>query len=233
KSAFLANMSHEIRTPMNAIIGFSDLLANDKVDKDKRKRLTSYIVNSGNSLLQLINDIIDVSKIEADQIEINKSECFINKLLEELELTYSEKEDSDFFRNTKLRFVKKYTDDLKLITDEIRLKQVLINLIDNALKFTENGIVEVICELSENKQFVLFSVKDTGIGMTEEQKEIIFQRFIKLENEAQKLYRGAGLGLSISESIIRLLGGKIWVESELNKGTTFYFTIPYKNEKAE
>ncbi|RLD52884.1 MAG: hypothetical protein DRI94_01685 [Bacteroidetes bacterium] len=233
KSAFLANMSHEIRTPMNAIIGFSDLLANDKVDKDKRKRLTSYIVNSGNSLLQLINDIIDVSKIEADQIEINKSECSINKLFEELELTYSEKEDSDFFRNTKLRFVKKYTDNLKLITDEIRLKQVLINLIDNALKFTENGIVEVICELSENKQFVLFSVKDTGIGMTEEQKEIIFQRFIKLENEAQKLYRGAGLGLSISESIIRLLGGKIWVESELNKGTTFYFTIPYQNDKAE
>ena len=233
KSAFLANMSHEIRTPMNAILGFSDLLANDKVDKDKRKKLTSYIVKGGNSLLQLINDIIDVSKIEADQIEINKSECFINKLLEEIELTYSEKENSDFFRNTKLRFVKKYADDLILITDEIRLKQVLINLIDNALKFTENGLVEIICELSENKQFVLFSVKDTGIGMTDEQKEIIFQRFTKLENEAQKLYRGAGLGLSISESIIRLLGGKIWVESELNKGTTFYFTIPYKNEKAE
>ncbi len=233
KSAFLANMSHEIRTPMNAILGFSNLLAEDKVDKDKRQKLTSYIVKSGNSLLQLINDIIDISKIEADQIDINKSECYINHLFEELELTYSEKDNSDFFRNTKLRFVKKYADNLKLITDEIRLKQVLINLINNALKFTENGLVDVICEISENNQFALFSVKDNGIGMTEEQKEIIFQRFTKLENEAQKLYRGAGLGLAISESIISLLGGKIWVESELKKGTIFYFTIPYNNEKTK
>ena len=233
KTAFLANMSHEIRTPMNAIIGFSGLLAGNKVDTEKRKKLSHYIIKSGNSLLQLINDIIDVSKIEASQLEINKSSCEISALFEELELIYSEKEDSKILNNTVLRFEKKQINNLKLYTDGNRLKQILINLVDNALKFTENGIVEISCETNDKEKYVIFKVKDNGIGMTEEQKELIFTRFLKLENEKQKLYRGAGLGLSISKKIISLLGGKIWVESDLGKGSVFYFTIPYqvKNEK--
>jgi len=228
KSAFLANMSHEIRTPMNAILGFSNLLTNDSIKKDKRQKLTGYIIESGNTLLQLINDIIDVSKIEAEQLEINKSDCSVNQLFDELELIYNEKSFYDLKNNNiEVKFVKNYNSDLKLFTDGIRLKQVLINLINNALKFTEKGYVEITYDTEENKKNVLFSVKDTGIGMSEEQKKLVFKRFMKLENERQKLYRGAGLGLAISEDIIRLLGGKIWVKSKLNKGTTFYFTIPY------
>ncbi len=230
KSAFLANMSHEIRTPMNAILGFSNLLADDTIKKEKRKRLASYIIKSGNTLLQLINDIIDVSKIEAEQLEINKADCQINQLFEELELMYHDKNYYDYTNKTDLRFIKNSDCDLKLFTDGIRLKQVLINLINNALKFTEKGFVEITWEKNNDNRTVIFSVKDTGIGMTEEQKEIVFKRFTKLENERQKLYRGAGLGLAISKNIITLLGGKIWLESQLKKGTTFYFTIPINEE---
>ncbi len=225
KTAFLANMSHEIRTPMNAILGFSGLLADDGLKKEERRKLTSYIIKSGNTLLQLIDDIIDVSKIEAGQLEINKTDCYINHLFEELELIYSKKENLKS-GETDIRFAQKYDFDLVLFTDGIRLKQVLINLINNALKFTEKGYIEITCEINENEKNVLFSVKDTGIGMSNEQKELIFKRFTKLENERQKLYRGAGLGLAISKNIIKLMGGKIWFESELGKGTTFYFTIP-------
>ncbi|NOZ35812.1 MAG: hypothetical protein GXO80_11005 [Chlorobi bacterium] len=227
KSAFLANMSHEIRTPMNAILGFSNLLNAENINNEKRKRLVSYITNSGNTLLQLINDIIDISKIEAEQLEINLSEFKLTDLFDELKLIYSEKENSDISDMVELKFIRKENKKLTIHTDSIRLKQILINLIDNALKFTEKGVVEVSCELTGDND-ILFCVKDSGIGLTEEQKETIFTRFIKLENEGEKIYRGAGLGLSISKNIVRLLGGKIWVDSEINKGTAFYFTISAK-----
>ncbi len=227
KSAFLANMSHEIRTPMNAILGFSNMLTVEKINDEKRLRLVNYIIESGNSLLKLINDIIDISKIEAGQLEISKNKYSLRSLFDELKSIYLESSNVDIPSEVSLRFLSDKKNDFRINTDGVRLKQVLINLIDNALKFTKKGYVEVSYEQTENNQ-VLFCVQDSGIGLTEEQKKLIFNRFTKLENEGDKLYRGAGLGLSISKNIIQLLDGKIWVESEFNKGTAFYFTIPVK-----
>ncbi|MCD4795200.1 MAG: tetratricopeptide repeat protein [Bacteroidales bacterium] len=232
KSAFLANMSHEIRTPMNAIIGFSNLLNKNKLGKDKRKELISHITHSSDTLLNLINDIIDISKIESGQLEIYKNKCYVNEILDELFNIYEEKTISKLKKNIELKFVKKEKEDFALYTDSIRLQQVLINLIDNALKFTEKGFVEIGYNIkdSSNKQDIIFYVKDTGIGLTKPQQKKIFRRFTKLEKERKKLYRGAGLGLSICKSIIELLDGKIWLDSELNKGSTFYFSIPYNKD---
>ena len=228
KSAFLANMSHEIRTPMNAILGFSNLLNKRDLEKEKRKELTSYIVQSGDSLLQLIDDIIDVSKIEAGQLEINESECCVNDIFDELEKVYDTKKNSEI-NNVKLNFIK--NKNFNLVTDSLRLKQVLINLVDNALKFTEKGFVEISFNQRyiEEEPFVVFLVKDTGIGLSEKEQNEMFTRFTKLENSGEKIYRGAGLGLSISKNIVKLLGGDIWIKSELNKGSEFYFKIPLKS----
>jgi len=225
KSAFLANMSHEIRTPMNAIIGFSNLLNNKEFNRKKRKELISYIIRGSNTLLHLINDIIDISKIEAGQLNINKKEFFINELFDDLFSVYKEK--MKLYKNIELKIIKNDINQ-NLNTDKLRIQQVLINLIDNSLKFTEKGFVEVVYKIDKVSNEVIFHVKDSGIGITEEQQKNIFNRFIKLEKNDEKLYRGAGLGLSISKHIVELLGGKIWVESELNKGSVFYFTIPFK-----
>ncbi|MCD4795202.1 MAG: YfiR/HmsC family protein [Bacteroidales bacterium] len=232
KSAFLANMSHEIRTPMNAIVGFSNLLNNKEFDKKKRKELISYITHSSDTLLHLINDIIDISKIEAGQLEIIKENCFINTTFDELINIYEEKHISDLNNKIEIKFIKKEDEDIILYTDSIRLQQILINLIDNALKFTENGFVEIGYSIKEsvNKNEVIFYIKDTGIGLTKQQQNKIFSRFTKLENEREKLYRGAGLGLSICKNIVELLGGEIWLDSKLNKGSTFYFSIPYNKD---
>ncbi|MCF6184770.1 MAG: YfiR/HmsC family protein [Bacteroidales bacterium] len=226
KSAFLANMSHEIRTPMNAIVGFSNLLKNRDFKRERRRELISYIVRSSDTLLTLINDIIDISKIEAGQLEIKKNDFFINEMLNDLTVLYDEK--MKMYKDTELKILKNNDLNLVINTDKLRLQQVLVNLINNALKFTEKGFIETgyyYGDTSEKKE-IIFYVKDSGIGITEQHKNKIFNRFIKLEKESDKLYRGAGLGLSISKNIIELLGGKIWLESELNKGSTFYFSIP-------
>ncbi len=227
KSAFLANMSHEIRTPMNAIIGFSNLLSSQDYNKNKQQELISYIVRSSDTLLNLINDIIDISKIEAGQLQINKEECDINKIFDELLFIYDNKILSN--KNVKLK-IKKNNETHLIFTDEHRIQQVITNLINNALKFTEKGYIEVGYNLEEinNKKEIVFYVKDTGIGISKQNQKMIFNRFMKLEanDEAEKLYRGAGLGLSISKNIVELLGGKIWLESKINEGSTFYFSIP-------
>ena len=226
KSAFLANMSHEIRTPMNAIIGFSNLLFNNDYDKGKRNELISYIIRGSDTLLRLINDIIDISKIEAGQLSINKKECSVNNIINDLTYLYDEKNKINLNKDVILNIKKQEKEDVKLITDKFRLQQVIINLINNALKFTERGSVEVGYDYLPEKKEITFYVKDTGIGISKESQEKIFNRFFKLENENNKLYRGTGLGLSISKNIIELLGGKIWLESKTNVGSTFYFTIP-------
>jgi len=233
KSAFLENMSHEIRTPMNAIIGFSNLLHNSEYDNEKRNELISYIVRSSDTLLHLINDIIDISKIEANQLIIEKKECSINNIFDDLIYMYDEKIKIVDNKNIEIKIIKSKKDDISLFTDNFRLQQVFINLINNALKFTEQGIIEVGYNIKESikHQELTFHVKDSGIGITQEHQKKIFNRFFKLENETNKLYRGTGLGLSISKNIIELLGGKIWLSSELGKGSTFYFSIPIKNNK--
>ncbi len=230
KSAFLANMSHEIRTPMNAILGFTELLTMDNamITEKEREHYVKLIHNSGNNLLHLIDDIIDISKIEAGQLKIKEEPCQVNQLLNNICESYQEIKKQKGKPHIDIR-LKKETNEKKIIikTDPIRLQQVLSNLIDNALKFTEDGYIEFgFTEYLDNRIF--FYVKDTGIGMNKEKKNLIFDRFLKLEDDKSRLYRGAGLGLAISKSLIELLEGEIWVESNPGEGSIFYFSIPKK-----
>ncbi|MBU8892766.1 MAG: response regulator [Bacteroidales bacterium] len=230
KSSFLANMSHEIRTPMNAIIGFSSLISDPELSVGQKDDLSNHITNNCDSLLRLIDDIIDLSKIESKQLDLQKSNCFVSETLHDLIKVFEEKKISINKRHIKL--ITNIPDEYKNITihtDCLRLKQVLSNLTDNALKFTDAGSVEfgyLLINSNDNPK-LKFYIKDTGIGMSEQQQKEIFTRFSKIESSKKKLYRGAGLGLAISKYLIELLGGEIWVESKKDKGSIFYFTIPF------
>ena len=232
KSVFLSNMSHEIRTPLNGIIGFSNLLDDPVLSDNQKREYIQVINNSGDQLLQIINDIIDISKIESNQLKISKSSCDIRKIIENLLL---ETQNSNLFKsksniklNANISNLGKYS---IIISDAVRLKQVLTNLINNALKFTNKGFIEVGVSFPDNiiEPQLLFYVKDTGIGIPLEKQTIIFERFRQVDE--QIFHEGAGLGLSISKGIIELLEGQIWVESKINNGSTFYFVIPAGNER--
>lgn len=230
KSAFLANMSHEIRTPMNAIIGFSNLINSSDITEEDRDEFTQQITNNSNALLQLIDDIIDISKIESGQMIMVKKNFNINSLLNDLLVTFKQKKKDFYNNNIQLNLVNGDDSPSFIVySDPLRLQQVISNLLDNALKFTDEGLVEFgySIEKKSNSPIIKFYVKDTGIGLTPEQQKQIFHRFTKFENDKNKLYRGTGLGLVICKNIINLLGGRIFVESEPNKGTTFFFTLPY------
>jgi len=226
KTAFLQNMSHEIRTPMNAIIGFSDLLPDVFDSPEKLLSYTTIIKERSSHLLQIINDILDIAKIESGQLPIHVEMYDLNSLFRELE---------SFFTEYQERINKKHINfninssplDSPILIDQIKLKQILINLISNAFKFTHEGNVQVDCLLSINN-VLLFSVSDTGIGIAENKKNEIFNRFNQIDSDTARLYEGTGLGLSIVKGILDLLGGKVWLESEPDKGSTFYFTFPYK-----
>lgn len=227
KTAFLASMSHEIRTPMNAIIGFSDLLRDENINTQDKNNYINHISNAGDSLLNLIDDIIDIAKIEAGQLKINKSVCDLGQLLDKVYETHEENKK----RNEKQHIELKLNGDnieeqLTIKTDPHRLSQILNNLIGNAIKFTEHGYIR-FGYLNVNDNLLQFYVKDTGIGIPENELAHIFDRFRRVEND-EKLYSGTGLGLTISKSIVELLGGKIWLESTEDVGTIFYFTLPYE-----
>ncbi len=225
KSSFLANMSHEIRTPMNAIIGFADLLEQDNISNTEKNEYLSIIKKSGRNLLALIDDIIDLSKIEVEKINIVKQKFDINKILKTTLTTYLKNKPACI--EIYLKNNKENIEELIINSDPFRFKQVLNNLINNAFKFTESGTISFGYKI-ENNNTITFYVKDTGIGISQDKQEIIFDRFRKIEDNNAKLYRGTGLGLTISKKLIELLGGKIWVESELGNGSIFYFTLPYK-----
>lgn len=222
KSAFLANMSHEIRTPMNGILGFSGMLSNPDLDKEKQMQFIRIIQDCSNQLLTLIDDLIDIAKIESNQVKIEISSTCLNDVLFEVYSLFKPKTDIaglELFLSPGLLDSRSY-----VMTDEIRLKQVLINLMSNAIKFTTKGYVKFGYVILG--EFIEFYIEDTGIGIPREYYEIIFDRFRQVGSEGKKRYGGTGLGLSISKSLVSLLGGKIWVESELNKKSVFYFTIP-------
>lgn len=235
KSAFLANMSHEIRTPMNTIIGFTKLLAESK-DKKEKEQFAEIVRTSGAHLLNLINDIIDVSKIEAGFHDIKLISTNINNLLSDLQKLYTHDK----------RLVSKELDlelesglpnlNSHILTDETRLRQVVSNLIDNAIKFTKSGKIsfgyKLISETyNDGTPKLLFFVKDMGIGISAEEVKLIFERFHQVDGESKKM--GTGLGLTIVKALTKKLGGDIWVESTLGKGSTFYFTLPYLQSRQE
>ena len=222
KSAFIANMSHEIRTPLNAIVGFSSLLADDKLDPDSRKQFSGHIKQNSDSLLFLINDILDLSLIEANQMKLENRAFDLNELLNNAYAAAKINVEP----NTKSIVLDNKLQDrsLQIYTDRNRLNQILANLLNNAVKFTHKGFVELGTRLDENE--LTFYVKDTGIGISPENLNDIFGRFTKLEKDTSSVYRGVGLGLSISLKLAKLLGGKLWAESELDKGSTFYLSFP-------
>ncbi len=232
KSSFLANLSHEIRTPLNAIVGFSGLLIDGKAEQEEQEMFKSMIQSSSDSLLNLINDILDFSKIEAGQVDIIEAPVNLSKIIAEirelsnhtlLKLNSGSNKEIDFRIISPPEF-----NDMVIISDENRLKQILQNLINNAFKFTSKGFVELSFELINDRKFLKFSVKDTGIGISKENQEIIFGQFRKIENPSSNLYRGTGIGLSICKHLVKMLGGTIGVESDLGKGSVFHFTIPFQ-----
>ena len=222
KSAFLANVSHEIRTPMNGILGFADLLKQPELTGEELHHFIGIIEKSGERMLNIINDLINISKIESGQMDINITETNIN---EQIEFLYN-----FFLPEAKQKKIElKHTCPLPvnrsfITTDREKLYAILTNLIKNALKFTPTGSISFGYQLSKNK--VLFYVKDTGIGIPLNKQKTIFERFVQANSDHKSRFEGAGLGLAISKAYIEMLGGKIWIESEVGKGTCFYFTLP-------
>jgi PAS domain S-box-containing protein len=227
KTIFLNNISHEIRSPMNAIIGFSDLLPRYFDNKERLTKYVNIIQQRGGDLLQLINNLLDISRIETNQMPVLLEMCNLQSLFNEIEILFTD--NPEVSANNSFTFHVDVNSNEVVFLDVMKLKQVLINLIGNAVKFTQNGKIDITCENSEDK-FLLIKVADTGIGIAEDKKSIIFERFKQANNDTTKIYGGTGLGLAIVKGILDLLGGKIWVESELGKGSTFTFTFPYKTE---
>ncbi len=233
KSVFLSNMSHEIRTPMNGIIGFARLLKKDNLSNIKKTKYVDIIVESGMHLLKIINDIIDISKIEANLIELNNEPCCLNHIMDEireyalLELKINNKNNISF------SIEKGLSNNESFVTcDKTRVRQILINLLTNAIKFTNEGFIKVEYQVI-NDENLLFTVKDSGIGIPSEDHKTIFERFRQAEGRLIKKYGGSGLGLSISHSLIKMLGGDIWLESSPGKGSNFFFTLPLKKVSKE
>lgn len=224
KTAFLHNISHEIRTPMNAIVGFSMALKNPDLLPEKCNYFTEIIIQSSNQLLAIINDIVSIATIEAGQVQINETETNLNKICNLLNEQFKLKAKiQDVFLNLKTTLPDK---EALIFTDEIKLTEILTNLIGNALKFTSKGTVNFGYHLKENN--IEFYVEDTGIGIPTEMHNEIFKRFRQVETTSCRQFGGSGLGLSISKAYVELLGGQIWLTSELDKGSVFTFTIPYK-----
>ncbi len=225
KSAFLANMSHEIRTPMNGILGFAQLLRQTD-DQEEQNEFLDIIDENGQYLLSLINDIVDLSKIEVGMLQTNPSEFAINSLMEEVLESFSN-EDKVKEGRMEMQLRKGFQDgDDLILADRKRLKQILINLVSNAIKFTHEGTVEAGYSLFGKE--VLFFVRDTGIGIEEDKKLFIFDRFMQVTQNHQPTSHGSGLGLAISKAFVHLMGGEIWVESIPEEGSVFYFTLPYQ-----
>ncbi len=225
KSAFLANMSHEIRTPMNAISGFSELLLQTGLSNGDISHYVHIINVSSQHLLSIISDIIDISKIEAGQFSIESASVDVNKLMGELFDTYEKIVDLK-----KLRLIyspEKPNNQIQLKTDGNRIKQVICNLLNNAIKFTNEGEIKFGYRLKEN--FIEFFVKDSGIGITPENQSLIFKRFSQIASNKNQLNGGNGLGLAISKALVERLGGTIDVHSEIETGSSFVFTIPFSN----
>ncbi len=225
KSMFIASMSHELRTPLNSIIGFTGIILQGmagEITEEQREQLT-MVKNSANHLLSLVIDVIDLSSIEAGKIKILIKETDVAKTVDEVLTTFA-----NDIRKKGLALKKNIPEKLIISTDEKRFKQILINLLGNAVKFTDKGSIEVGCKVDEEE--IEISVKDTGVGIREAGMKKLFKPFAQVDSELKVKYGGPGLGLYSSKRIVELLGGKIWVESEFGKGSKFAFVLPIKKE---
>jgi hypothetical protein len=227
KSAFLANMSHEIRTPMNGILGFAELLKEPRLSGAEQQDYIGIIEKSGHRMLNIINDIINISKVESGQMEVTISDTNINEQIDFI--YYFFKPEADQKGVELINNKANYCPELTIKTDREKLYAILTNLVKNAMKFTHQGYIEFGYKIVEN--FIQFYVQDTGLGIREAQKEIIFERFRQGNDSLSRDYEGAGLGLSISKAYVEMLGGNIWVESIEGNGASFFFTIPFQNDK--
>jgi PAS domain S-box-containing protein len=224
KTAFLHNISHEIRTPMNAIIGFSALLGEPDITHDEKNSFIDTIQQSSNQLLFIISDIINISNIEAGIVKIKEQEINLNSKLKNL---FDQFHSKVVGKNLALSYETALPDDKStILTDGTKLHEILSNLIGNALKFTKQGYIKFGYEIED--KFIKFYVSDTGIGISTEFHTKIFDRFYQIENSISRQYEGTGIGLSICKSYVELLGGKIWLTSEKDNGSVFYFRIPFK-----
>lgn len=223
KTSFLQNMSHEIRTPMNAIIGFTGLLENEALPVEDRKKFVGIVRNSANQLLSVVTDILTISSLEKKMERININILCINSLMDDLLTIF---QGQAIKKNLCLTLKKSASDlDSQVYTDGTKLTEILTNLLTNALKFTHDGEIEFGYSIQDSN--FEFYVKDTGIGIKAENQEKIFHRFLQADLSINQQYGGTGLGLSISKGFVELFGGQLWVESKLNKGSIFKFTIPY------
>ncbi len=230
KSAFLSNMSHEIRTPMNAIIGFSTLLSDPSVSEAERGEFIKIIKERGSDLMRIMDDIIDIAKIEAGQVKIEIKECKVNALLSSIYATMSEVRKKLLKTHIDLR-LKPFSNnnEFTIMTDGNRLRQVLINIIDNSFKFTDQGFVEFGYIFKTDEKLgplIEFFVKDTGIGIPKDKQQLVFERFRQIDDSSTRKYGGTGLGLTICKNLTTLLNGNITIESEPGQGTTFFITLP-------
>jgi signal transduction histidine kinase len=226
KTAFLQNMSHEIRTPMNAIMGFSYLIKEQYNNKAKLEKFANIINQRCNDLLDIINDILDIAKIESGQLPVNLAECNLNALFSELYAFFIEYQARINKQQIEFNLHPLPDTDNIIVTDKIKLKQIFINLISNALKFTNEGKIEGGCKFVGDK--LTFYVTDTGIGIPVNKQKLVFERFTQIQHQSYLNIGGTGLGLPIVKGLVNLLGGELFLESEVGKGSTFSFTIPYK-----
>jgi len=229
KSAFLANMSHEIRTPMNAIIGFSEMLKDPELPQADRDEFITIIHENSESLLRLIEEIVDIAKIESGHISIKMADTNLHKMASELQLSIKETIKQNHRQNVTLINLNE-NDSIGeiIVTDQQRLRQILHNLLTNAVKFTNAGFIRYGFTVFPDKEEVIFSVQDTGIGIPQNKQKIIFERFRKVNENQERLYPGIGLGLYISKTLVKMLGGKIWMDSIPGIGSNFYVSIPYE-----
>ena len=232
KSSFLANLSHEIRTPLNGILGFTDLLESEHLDENKKKDFLRTIKESGHKLLSIINDILDVSFIESDQVQINHQEFSLNELLDQI----SSKTQSDIGKTHKeieLIVNKHFRNGQDVISSDPKIiYQIYDKLIDNALKFTDKGFLEIGYKATDQEN-ITFYVSDSGIGVPEESKDLIFERFRQLDNKITRQFEGLGLGLSIAQGLVKRLGGRIEFQSKENEGSKVLFTLPVRTSEKQ
>jgi len=230
KSAFLANMSHEIRTPMNSIVGFANLLTNPLLENTLREEYVKRINRNSEQLLALISDIIDLAKIESGQLTIVKSRVVINQVMMELHVQF--KQELQRLDKGQIKLIlenNEQQEDIIVQTDYVRLTQILQNLLNNAIKFTQEGTIRFGYRIVSDSQLLLY-VADSGIGIARENYEIIFDQFRQVDGSQTRKFGGTGLGLAICRNLVGLMGGRIWVESELSKGSIFYIELPGGNQ---